>query len=54
MISLTAANRRIHGFALGYAQISQGETSYIPRTLGEINHRKQKIKKVIKWKYGQR
>ena len=29
-------------------------TSHTLRTLGEINHRKQKMKKVIKWKYGQR
>ena len=29
-------NRRICGFAFGYAQISQGETSHIPGTLGEI------------------
>ncbi len=29
-------NRRICGFAFGYAQISQSETSHIPRTLYDI------------------
>jgi len=31
-------NRRICGFAFGYAQISPyGETSHIPKTLGDIS-----------------
>ena len=39
LIALTpfgSYNRRICGFAFGYAQISQGETSHIPGSLSEI------------------
>jgi len=34
--AITSNNRQICGFIFGYAQISQGETSHIPRTLYEM------------------
>ena len=34
--AITSDNRQICGFIFGYAQISQGETSHIPRTLYEM------------------
>ena len=34
--AITSNNRQICGFIFGYAQISQGETSHIRKTLGNI------------------
>jgi len=41
-------NMWIYGFASGYAQISQGETSHIPGTLSEMAGNKWRRPKRIK------